>query len=95
MYAGNIVESATVDELFARPRHPYSEGLLASIPRVRQHRLKELPVIEGMVPDALNLPDGCRFADRCAKVRDYCRLATPELKAIGRDGSTVACYVPN
>ena len=95
MYSGRVVEQAPVTELFARPRHPYTGGLLASIPRIREQRIPELPVIEGTVPDPLNLPEGCRFADRCDKVRDYCRLAQPELKPIGRADSKVACYVPN
>ncbi len=95
MYSGRVVEQAPVTELFARPRHPYTGGLLASIPRIREQRIPELPVIEGTVPDPLNLPEGCRFADRCNKVRDYCRLAQPELKPIGRADSKVACYVPD
>ena len=95
MYCGNIVEQASVTELFARPRHPYTTGLLASIPRIRDEQLQELPVIQGMVPDLLDLPDGCRFQERCPKVKDFCRLAEPELKAIGKAETTVACYVPN
>jgi len=95
MYSGRVVERAPVKELFERPRHPYTSGLLASIPRVRDERLAELPVIEGMVPDPLNLPEGCRFAERCPKAKDFCRLAQPQLKAIGRADSHVACYVPN
>jgi len=95
MYSGRVVEQAPVTELFERPRHPYTHGLLASIPRIREERIAELPVIEGTVPDPLYLPEGCRFADRCDKVKDYCRLAQPELKPIGRADSKVACYVPN
>ena len=95
MYSGRVVEQAPVTELFERPRHPYTCGLLAAIPRLRDERIAELPVIEGTVPDPLNLPEGCRFADRCDKVKDYCRLAQPELKSIGRADSKVACYVPN
>jgi oligopeptide/dipeptide ABC transporter ATP-binding protein len=95
MYSGKVVEQAPVAELFDRPRHPYTSGLLASIPRVREEQLERLPVIEGMVPDPLHLPDGCRFAERCEKAQDYCRFSSPELKAIGRTHSKVACYVPN
>ena len=95
MYAGSIVESAPVAELYARPRHPYTAGLLASVPRIRDERIADLPVIGGMVPDLLHLPDGCRFADRCSKVKDYCRLAPPELKPVGKTSSEVACYVPD
>jgi len=95
MYAGGIVEQAPVSELFARPRHPYTGGLLASIPRIRDEPIPRLPVIDGMVPDPLALPDGCRFADRCGKVKPFCRLAPPELKAVGKTGCKVACYVPD
>jgi oligopeptide/dipeptide ABC transporter ATP-binding protein len=95
MYAGNIVETAPVGELFDRPRHPYTAGLLASVPRLREQPLAELPVIEGMVPDLIHPPEGCRFADRCPKVREYCRLAPPQLKPVGRAATEVACYVPN
>jgi len=95
MYSGKVVEQAPVSELFDCPRHPYTFGLLASIPRVRDEQLKQLPVIDGMVPDPLCLPDGCRFAERCDKARDFCQLAQPELKAIGHTHSKVACYVPN
>ena len=95
MYAANVVEQAPVSELFAQPRHPYSRGLLESIPRIREERLAELPVIDGMVPDPLHMPGGCRFADRCHKVREFCRLAPPELKRVGKTESKVACYVPD
>ncbi len=95
MYSGRMVEQAPVQELFARARHPYTAGLLASIPRIRERQLQQLPVIEGMVPDPLHLPEGCRFAERCAKAKDYCLLAQPELKPIGKTASQVACYAPN
>ncbi len=95
MYSGSIVEQAPVTELFARPRHPYTSGLLASIPRIRDTQVAELPVIEGMVPDLLQPPEGCRFAPRCPKAKDFCRLAAPELKSIGKTDTQVACYVPN
>jgi len=95
MYAGKIVEAAPVDTLFRVPRHPYTEGLLASIPRVRSNKLARLPVIPGMVPDLRQLPDGCRFAERCPRVKDYCRLASPPLEPIGNAGTEVACYVPS
>jgi len=94
MYAGKIAETAPVATLFSQPRHPYTRGLLASIPRVRERRLERLPVIAGMVPDLRQLPEGCRFADRCPKARDYCRLAQPPLEPIGNAGTEVACYVP-
>jgi len=95
MYSGKVVEQAPVMELFDRPRHPYTSGLLASIPRIRDEKLKQLPVIEGMVPDPLHLPEGCRFAERCDKANQKCRRSQPQLQAIGHEHSKVACYVPN
>jgi oligopeptide/dipeptide ABC transporter ATP-binding protein len=81
MYAGRKVEEAPVDELFARPQHPYTRGLMASIPRLplmrgeadnTGERLQEIP---GMVPALTNLPEGCVFAPRCAHAEDRCRAA--------------------
>jgi oligopeptide/dipeptide ABC transporter ATP-binding protein len=96
MYAGKIVESAPVGDLFARPRHPYTLGLLQSVPRPRsilggkpepKARVR-LPAIEGMVPDLTRLPPGCRFADRCPMVIDKCTREEPAL--IPLDGGTRA-----
>ncbi len=94
MYCGSIVEAGDVASLFSRPRHPYTAGLLASIPRLRAERLAELPVIPGRVPDLLNLPAGCRFADRCPRVQDRCRVERPPLAGAGNGGSLVACHYP-
>ncbi len=95
MYCGSIVENSPIEALFHTPRHPYTAGLLASIPRVRDERVTELPVIPGMVPDLLHLPSGCRFADRCAKVTDQCRQKMPELQQLAETQTLVACYEPN
>ena len=95
MYCGSIVENSPIEALFHTPRHPYTAGLLASIPRVRDERVTELPVIPGMVPDLLHLPSGCRFADRCAKVKDQCRQKMPELLQLAETQTLVACYEPN
>ncbi len=87
MYAGKVVEDAPVDELFAHPRHPYTQGLIRAIPRVdssAQHRTR-LAQIPGTVPSLLNPPKGCRFADRCPYVTDACRAAEPPLKLVGPD----------
>jgi peptide/nickel transport system ATP-binding protein len=81
MYAGEIVERAPVDALFAAPQHPYTVGLLGSIPRL-DHRLSRLATIEGMVPNMTALPRGCRFAARCPFVSDICIAAPPPLLPI-------------
>ncbi|MCL4721148.1 MAG: ABC transporter ATP-binding protein [Gammaproteobacteria bacterium] len=93
MYCGSIVESGLTAELFSRPLHPYTAGLLDAIPRIREARLAELPVIPGRVPDLLNLPAGCRFADRCSRVRERCRAERPSLRALPGDRA-VACHFP-
>jgi peptide/nickel transport system ATP-binding protein len=95
MYCGRIVENSPIAALYATPRHPYTSGLLASIPRLRAERASELPVIPGMVPDLLNLPRGCRFADRCSKVQEQCREAIPALEQLVNTETLVACYEPN
>jgi len=78
MYAGQIVERAPVASLFARPEHPYTVGLLGSIPRLDEKR-ERLPSIEGRVPDMTRPPAGCRFAARCPFVEPACRATMPEL----------------
>src|SRR3977135_2969823 len=78
MYAGEIVERATVDELFARPQHPYTVGLLGSIPRL-DRRAKHLSTVEGMVPNMTNPPPGGRFAARCPFVSEPCVAAPPPM----------------
>jgi peptide/nickel transport system ATP-binding protein len=78
MYAGQIVERAPVESLFARPEHPYTVGLLGSIPKLDQKR-ESLPSIEGRVPDMAHPPEGCRFAARCPFVEPACREAVPPL----------------
>ncbi|WP_295143371.1 ABC transporter ATP-binding protein [uncultured Reyranella sp.] len=78
MYAGQIVERAAVRDLFARPEHPYTVGLLGSIPRLDEKR-ERLPSIEGRVPDMTRPPPGCRFAARCPFVEPECIAAPPAL----------------
>ena len=78
MYAGRIVERAPADSLFANPLHPYTQGLIATLPNPAQ-RVERLPVIRGGVPDMGSAFQGCRFADRCPKVVPECRLAEPPL----------------
>jgi oligopeptide/dipeptide ABC transporter ATP-binding protein len=84
MYAGRVVERAPVKDLFARPKHPYTKGLLESIPKFgAANERRRLPTIEGMVPSLINLPRGCRFADRCGMVIDLCREKEPHLIDVG------------
>jgi oligopeptide/dipeptide ABC transporter ATP-binding protein len=86
MYAGRVVESAPVSELFARPMHPYTRGLLDSVPRGKPTANRRLVTIEGVVPDLRDLPAGCRFADRCSLRVDACVLDEPPASevALGR-----------
>ena len=93
MYCGRIVEEATVFDLFASPQHPYTKGLLASIPRLDDEGHDELYAIPGMVPDIHDLPAGCRFADRCFQADDRCRAESPPLTKL-EDGRSVACLFP-
>ena len=92
MYAGKVVEEATVEKLFAAPLHPYTQGLIRSIPRIDTAALRKtrLEALEGTVPSLLNPLPGCRFASRCKHVRDECTAATPELRELS-PGHKVAC----
>jgi len=92
MYAGQVVETASTPELFARPRHPYTEGLLASIPRLDRpaDRLYSIP---GNVPAATHWPAGCRFHPRCPHAWDKCRSEEPPLLDAGTPGHTTRCWL--
>lgn len=76
MYAGQVVEDSPVEELFENPKHPYTRGLIDSIPNLEEYR-EYLSSIEGTVPSPKDMPKGCRFADRCPKVHDRCQVAPP------------------
>ncbi|HEX7676358.1 MAG TPA: ABC transporter ATP-binding protein [Bdellovibrio sp.] len=94
MYAGRIVEFGTVEDIFYRPKHPYTRGLLDSIPHFETgHKLEQLKTIKGMVPSLYNLPQGCRFADRCPYAQDDCRAVYPTLENM-RGIHKVACHHP-
>jgi oligopeptide/dipeptide ABC transporter ATP-binding protein len=86
MYAGRIIEIGPAMDVFHNPKHPYTQGLLRSIPRLgsSRERKNRLEVIEGMVPDLLNLPGGCSFAPRCFKKTVECTQTNIELQQIGR-----------
>jgi len=91
MYTGRIVEEANVEELFKEPLHPYTQGLLASLPKLSELD-KEIQQLPGSVPDAINPPEGCSFHPRCKFAMDHCRTKTPELKTI-KPGHKVACHL--
>ncbi|MBQ2425742.1 MAG: ABC transporter ATP-binding protein, partial [Lachnospiraceae bacterium] len=84
MYAGKIVEEAPVETLFGNPSHPYTQGLIASVPKLGSG-VKVLPSIPGSVPDLAAMPEGCRFAPRCKYATDKCRKENPELFQIGEN----------
>ncbi len=91
MYAGKVAEVAPVEALFNDPRHPYTRGLLASIPTLHTPAKKPLNVIEGVVPALDELPPGCRFANRCPHRQAICDQAPPPLKTVGA-AHAAACY---
>lgn len=91
MYCGQVVEEAEVRTLFDHPMHPYTLGLLKSIPRLSDDDDKRLYMIKGMVPNPLEMPPGCHFSDRCDSCMDICRTASPDLVDI--DGHKVRCFL--
>jgi oligopeptide transport system ATP-binding protein len=92
MYAGRIVETGTVDELFEEPKMPYSWGLLDSLPRIDDVRGDRLRTIEGLPPLLIAPPDACRFAPRCNFARDVCRTDEPDLTARGTEAHMARCW---
>jgi peptide/nickel transport system ATP-binding protein len=94
MYAGKVVEEAPVEEIFRAPRHPYTQGLIRSIPRLDTPpgRKQRLEAIAGVVPSLLEPRPGCRFAARCPYARDDCRAETPPLREVA-PGHKVACVL--
>ncbi len=97
MYAGRIVESTSARTLYANPRHPYSQGLMASIPGLDGEAGRRLKTIDGQPPDLANLPTGCAFASRCRYAREECLKESPKLLAVGGDSQSSgehlsACY---
>lgn len=94
MYAGKIVEQGSVEDIFYRPKHPYTRGLLDSIPHFETgKKLDTLKTIPGLVPSLANLPKGCRFHERCSRASDKCRAVEPVLE--GDYGThQVSCHTP-
>ena len=92
MYAGRIIERGTARELYAHPRHPYTLGLLRSVPRLDEPRRARLAPIEGQPPDLTRLPPGCAFAPRCAFRVERCAHEVPPLESVADDGHVSACW---
>jgi oligopeptide/dipeptide ABC transporter ATP-binding protein len=92
MYAGKIIERGTAREIYGNPKHPYTLGLLASVPRLDEPRRAHLEPIEGLPPDLIGLPPGCAFRPRCKYAIDRCATDTPPLMEVS-DGHTAACWV--
>ncbi len=95
MYAGHVVESAPVKQVFETPAHPYTIGLLQSIPRLDESRGTRLTPIAGQPPDLVNPPAGCPYAPRCPRAQSRCRQELPVLKPVGRGEQATACFYPN
>jgi peptide/nickel transport system ATP-binding protein len=91
MYGGHIQEVGEVHDLFTKPLHPYTEGLLSSLPRPDQDRVDRLKTIKGMVPAMLDMPVGCRFCTRCDKVMPHCESLVPDIYEI--EGRQVRCHL--
>ena len=93
MYCGKIVEEAPTAELIRAPRHPYTKGLLGSIPRITGVRTPRLPQIPGMAPHLFDLPKGCSFAPRCTRATERCREEAPAMRELSA-GRRAACHNP-
>jgi oligopeptide/dipeptide ABC transporter ATP-binding protein len=92
MYAGRIVERGTAREVYSRPRHPYTLGLLRSVPRLDEPRRARLAPIEGQPPDLTRLPPGCAFAPRCAFRVERCLREVPPLERVDSGEHVSACW---
>jgi oligopeptide/dipeptide ABC transporter ATP-binding protein len=92
MYAGKIIERGTARELYGNPRHPYTLGLLRSVPRLDEPRRARLDPIEGQPPDLTRLPPGCAFVPRCAFRVERCVREVPPLRPIGAPEHVSACW---
>lgn len=95
MYAGKLVEAGPTDTIFASPQHPYTIGLLASVPRLDSKRKITPKVIDGLPPNLAHLPPGCSFAPRCSYAMDKCHTEKPELESVGADHLRTCFYDPS
>jgi oligopeptide transport system ATP-binding protein len=91
MYAGKIIERGSAKDIYQNPKHPYTHGLLKSVPRLDQPKREKLDPIEGMPPDLISLPPGCSFRPRCTYAVDRCATDIPGLTAVGQ-GHVAACW---
>lgn len=91
MYAGEIVEYSAVEEFFENTVHPYSQGLIAAIPRLDEN-VKRLNVIPGMMPDPMDLPSGCKFHTRCPYATELCKTCVPSMREVS-PGHAVKCHM--
>jgi peptide/nickel transport system ATP-binding protein/oligopeptide transport system ATP-binding protein len=92
MYAGHIVENGSAQDIYHNPCHPYTRGLLGSVPRLDEPRKMRLQPIEGQPPDLISPPQGCAFNPRCTQVMDVCRQVFPPVTEVS-PGHHVACYL--
>ena len=92
MYAGRLVETAPTDDLYGNPKHPYTIGLLASVPRLDSESKESLRVITGLPPNLARLPSGCSFHPRCQYVMDRCREEMPALEQVGEEHLRACFY---
>ncbi|HUX88324.1 MAG TPA: ABC transporter ATP-binding protein [Chloroflexota bacterium] len=94
MYAGRVVETGSVDDIFARPHHPYTLGLLRCVPRLTRHRERVFQTIPGSPPTVTQVATGCPFAPRCSNATEFCRDNVPVLTSLDSDDHLVACWNP-
>jgi len=92
MYAGGIVESGSIDDIYYNPQHPYTWGLLGSMTRLDDDQRQRLHSVRGAPPSLINLPRGCRFRPRCDFATDICGKVLPALRAVGNPGQQAACH---
>jgi len=92
MYLGQLAEMAATDQLFAEPKHPYTQALLSAVPSIKQRKQPRRLVLTGDVPTPFNPPQGCRFHTRCPMAMDTCRAVEPPWHDTG-DGHFVACHL--